>query len=174
MIFKHYTKFKFFKIMFVVLVLLITFVLSGCLDSGELYEGDPVSIREACAHRENWDDNPSDDGYEVWFTLVNTNNEMISANGQVYYTISKYDSLTNIRIDEGFRTIPISVSSSEFANYKISMSGYKGTLLSGYKRTLLIYTGKISTELTESQHEVYVHFIKNDGTELVGKADCEI
>jgi len=164
MIFKQYTKIKFFKIMSVVLVLLITFVLSGCLDSGELYEGDPVSIGEACAISENWDADAEDDGYEIWFTLVNTNNEMISANGQVYYTISEYDYLTDTKIDEVFRTNPISVSSSEFADNQIGMGAFE--------RTLFIYNGKISTKFTGYEYDVYVHFIKNDGTELVGLADC--
>lgn len=164
MILKQYTKIKFFKIMFVVSVLFITFVLSGCLDSGELYEGDPAAIGEACAISENWDADAEDDGYEIWFYLVNTNNEMISANGQVYYTISESDYLTDTKIDEVFRTNPISVSSSEFADYQIGMGDFE--------RTLFVYVGKISTEFTGYEYDVYVHFIKNDGTELVGLADC--
>lgn len=139
-------------------VIVIAIVVSGCLDSGGLYEGNPVAIGDVGALSSNWDSDADDDGYNIWFTLVNSNNEMISANGKVYYGLKNRDYDVDLEV---IKTNPIPVSSNDFEKRKIGMGAFE--------RTLLVYVGRFPTEYTGYKYTVYVHFITEDGNELVGK-----
>lgn len=149
------------KELLIISTIVTAMVLSGCLgDSGELYEGNPVAIGDIGAIPSNWDSDADDDGYDVWFTLINSNNEMISANGKVYYSIKKHDYLRDT-YTEIMKTSPNPVSSSDFEKRKIGIGAFE--------RTLLVHVGRFPTEYTNYEYTVYVHFITKDGNELVGK-----
>ena len=150
------------KILTVLAIVSAALLLAGCTDSGSFlnYEGDPVAIDEVSAIPTNWDADVDDDGYEIWFTLVDANNELVSANGYIFYSIHEEDIWTET-YTEVMRTDPIQVSASDFGEYVVGIGAFE--------RTLLLHPGRFTTEYTSYDYTVFVHFVKEDGTELVGK-----
>lgn len=82
----------------------------------------PVGFGKVDAHVGNWDSDPENDGYYVWFTLKNSEGESIPANGQIFFTIFKDGSVirtTNkfdIRAEE-FKTQKVRLGPNEIEEF---------------------------------------------------------
>lgn len=142
------------------LLVLLLMLLSVCI-----VEETPVAIGGVIAIPRQWDNDFDWDGYEVEFTLLNSKGELISADGQVYFTIRENEIMTGNN-SEVFRSEIIPVSSSEFKRMKGTLDTGMGTIAVDK----LSYSTNIETDHVKMfDYDVYVHFITKDGKELVGK-----
>ena len=82
----------------------------------------PVGFGKVDAHLGNWDSDPENDGYYVWFTLKNSEGESIPANGKIYFTIFKDGSVirTTNTLDikaEEFKTQKVRLGATEIEEF---------------------------------------------------------
>lgn len=112
----------------------------------------PTTIGEVDTELANWDGDAEMDGYYVWFTLKNAQNEIVAANGKVSFSIIKDGS--EIR-----RTNDISVLASEF---QIAKRRFGTT-----EKTVLLYSTKFETDKTDHTiYSVMVHFTTIEGKQI--------
>ena len=112
----------------------------------------PTTIGEVDTELANWNGDEIMDGYYVWFTLKNAQNEIIAADGKVSFSIIKDGS--EIR-----KTNDIEVKASEFQVLKRKF----GTI----DKTVLLYSTKFETDkIDHTIYSVMVHFTTIEGKQI--------
>lgn len=152
---------------FALLILGLIFI-SGCGETNTQSQGNtnnptpgatttpkietPTTIGEVDTELANWDGDAEMDGYYVWFTLKNAQDEIIAADGKLSFSIIKDGSEIRKTNDVDVKAIDFQVLKRKFG---------------ATEKTLLLYSTKFETDKTDHTiYSVVVHFTTLEGKQI--------